>query len=118
MEHTIDAKNKIVGRLASEVATLLAGKTSPAYKPNVVLPMKVSVYNTDKIRITGKKPLQKIYRRHSGRIGNLKEESFEKLLKRDSRQILKIAIMGMLPKNRLRSQRIKQVTFYKGPKES
>lgn len=114
MEHTFDAKGKIVGRLASEIAALLIGKTSPTYQKNRVHPVKVKVFNTDLIKITGRKPVQKLYRRHSGYIGNLKEERFEHLLKRDSRQILKIAINGMLPKNRLRKQQLKNIEFFKG----
>lgn len=104
MEHKIDAKNKILGRLATEVAMLLRGKKDPSFSPSNLPSIKVFVYNTDGIKVTGKKPTQKMYRHHSGYHGGLKEETFAHLLVRDSRMILKNAVMGMLPKNRLRSK--------------
>lgn len=113
MEHVIDAKGKIVGRLASEVASLLIGKNKATYRPEKVAPMKVKVFNSDLVIITGKKASQKLYRRHSGHIGNLKEESFSSLLQRDSRQIIKYAVSGMLPKNKLRRVFLKNVLIYK-----
>ena len=114
MEYKIDATNKILGRLASEVSVLLRGKNTPAFNPTRMSSNAVVVYNTDKLRITGKKLLQKLYRRHSGHHGGLKEESLEKLMRRDSRLALRRAVMGMLPKNRLRSKLIKHLVMHKG----
>lgn len=113
--YTIDAKHKIVGRLASEIAMILMGKNKSNYQSHTVAPVKVHVYNTDLVQISGNKPKAKKYYRHSGVIGNLKEETAEHLMKRDSRQVLKYALLGMLPKNKLRPRQMKNVIFYKGP---
>ena len=115
MEYKIDAKDKILGRIATEVALLLRGKTNPGFLPNKISGNKVTVYNTDKIRVTGKKMEQKLYRRHSGYIGvGFKEEKMKDLMARDSRRVLKHAVMGMLPKNRTRAKIIKNLSLHKG----
>ena len=114
MEYKIDATNKILGRLATEVAVLLRGKNDPRFNPANFTPNQVLVYNTDKIKVTGRKEIQKLYRSHSGYPGALKEETFENLRKRDSRQTLRHAVLGMLPKNRLRSKIIKNLTLIRG----
>jgi len=115
MEHRIDASGKILGRLASEVAVLLRGKNDPRFNPANFTPNPVLVYNTDKIKVTGRKHTQKLYRRHSGYPGALKEETFENMLKRDSRKTLRQAVLGMLPKNRLRDKIIKNLKLIHGP---
>lgn len=112
-EYKLDATNKILGRLASEIARLALGKDSPSFNPAKLSRNKIVVYNTDKIKVTGKKALQKLYRRHSGYLGNLKEESLRNVLARDSRLALRHAIMGMLPKNKLRSIIIKNIILEK-----
>lgn len=112
-EYKFDATNKILGRLASEIAGLVLGKDSPNFNPAKLSHSKIVVYNTDKIKVTGKKTLQKLYRRHSGYLGNLKEESLRNILARDSRLALRHAIMGMLPKNKLRSIIIKNIILEK-----
>lgn len=114
MEHTIDASDKILGRLASEIALLLRGKENPRFDPARLTAQRVRVYNTDKIRVTGMKMQQKLYRRHSGYPGNLKEEKLGSLMARDSRIVLKKAVMGMLPKNRLRKAWIRNLVMRKG----
>lgn len=116
MEYKLDATNKILGRLASEVAILLRGKKSPRFDPAKLSPHKVTIYNTDKIRVTGKKMTQKLYRRHSGYIGRLKEEKLKDRLARDSRQVLRDAVMGMLPKNKLRKRIVQNLILLKGEK--
>lgn len=93
---------------------ILMGKNRPDYKSNQVPTVAVKVFNTDLMKVTGRKPTQKIYYRHSGVIGNLREETMEHLMKRDSRKALQIAISGMLPKNTLRPRQLKNVSFYKG----
>lgn len=112
----ISATNKILGRLASEIALALQGKTTPDFDPARLSGNKITVYNTDALRVTGKKkPLQKQYRRHSGFPGGLKEESFERMMARDSRVALRRAVAGMLPKNRLRPRMLKNLILHKGP---
>ncbi|MDO8600500.1 MAG: 50S ribosomal protein L13 [bacterium] len=112
----INADGKIVGRLASEIARMLLGKQNPSARPNAVVAEDVVVMNTDKMRVTGRKMTGKIYYRHSGYIGNLKEESLESLFKRDSREVLRRAVSGMLPKNKLRNERLKKLKMYHGEK--
>lgn len=114
MEYKIDAANKILGRLATEVSLLLRGKNEPTFEPNKLGNNKIFVYNTDKLRVTGKKISQKLYRRHSGFHGGLKEEALRSVMERDSRIALKHAIMGMLPKNKLRDRVMKNLVLIKG----
>ena len=112
--YKIDATNKVLGRLASKIAILLQGKHKPNFVPYLNTGDKVIVTNTDKIKITGKKLKKKVYYRHSGYPGGLKKITLEELMKRDSREVLKKAVWGMLPKNKLRKQRIKNLKLYKG----
>mgnify|MGYP003394270145 FL=1 len=114
MEYRIDASNKTLGRLATEIAILLRGKNNPHFDPAKLSGNKVYVSNTDKLQVTGKKIGQKIYRHHSGYHGGLKEEKLGKAMVRDSRVVLRHAVMGMLPKNRLRSRVIRNMTLAKG----
>ena len=114
MEYKIDASNKILGRLASEVAVLLRGKNDPRFNPTKLSGNTITVYNTDKIAVTGRKMSQKMYRRHSGYIGSLKEETLARVIEKDSRRVIREAVMGMLPKNRSRAKIIKNLTLVKG----
>lgn len=116
MEYHIDAKDKILGRLATEVAIKLRGKDSPSFDPSKLSGTRVVVLHTDDIKVSGRKMTQKLYRRHSGFHGGLKEESLRDLMARDSRLALRHAVMGMLPKNRLRDRIIKNLIMYKGTK--
>lgn len=104
MEYTIDAKNKTLGRLAVEIAIKLRGKDDPRFDPARLSENRVVVKNTDTIRVSGKKLIQKTYKRHSGFHGGLKQEMLRDVLFRDSRLALRRAVMGMLPKNRLRAR--------------
>ena len=113
MEYRIDATHKILGRLATEVAVLLRGKNHANFVPNRAGSARVIVVNTDKIRVTGRKLTQKIYHRHSGYLGNLKSARLEEMMARDSRVVIREAVMGMLPKNRLRRQVIKHLILHK-----
>ena len=113
MEYRIDATHKILGRLATEVAVLLRGKNRADFVPNRAGTARVIVTNTDKIRVTGNKMTQKVYYRHSGYLGNLKSARLEEMLAKDSRVVIREAVMGMLPKNRLRSQTIKNLILVK-----
>ena len=112
--YKIDATNKVLGRLASKIAILLQGKHKPNFVPYLNTGDKVIVTNTDKMKITGKKLKRKVYYRHSGYPGGLKKITLEELMKKDSREVLKKAVWGMLPKNKLRKQRIKNLKLYKG----
>jgi len=114
-DRNIDATGKILGRLAVEVATALQGKTAPDFDPARLSGNRVLVYNTDRIRVTGKKPLQKLYRHHSGYPGGLKEESLARVMARDSCVAVRHAVAGMLPKNRLRPRMLKNLILRKGP---
>lgn len=116
MEYKLNAENRILGRLASEIAILLRGKDSPRFTPAKLSGNKVIVYNTDKICVTGKKMTQKLYRRHSGYIGGLKEVKLRDRMIQDSRAVVREAVRGMLPKNRLRKRMIKNLILYKGEK--
>lgn len=116
-EHIIDAKQKILGRLAVEAANLLRGKHKPTFRPYLDEGDIVTVINTDKIRFSGRKMKQKIYYHHSGYPGGLQETSLEKLMEKDSRQVVRRAVYGMLPKNKLRDRIIKKLKLFKGEKE-
>jgi len=107
--HTIDATNKVLGRLASETAVLLRGKHKPNFWPNKDLGDYVVVKNVDKIRLTGKKLEKKIYYRHSGYLGHLKKIPLKKLFAEKPAEVLKRAVFGMLPKNKLRAKMIKRL---------
>lgn len=110
MNYTIDAKDKSLGRAASEAAAVLRGKNRPDFAPNRVPPVKAIVVNIDKIKITGKKLKQKNYTRHSGYPGSLKTFRMEEMIaKKGVSHIFKEAVYGMLPKNKLRSQMIKNL---------
>ena len=112
--HYIDAKDQILGRVATQVAKLLLGKTKPDYTPNEVTGGKVVVTNVDRIRVTGKKPTDKIYYHHTGFPKGLRAESYENLFARKPTDVLKRAVSGMLPKNRLRTPRMKNLYIYVG----
>lgn len=111
MEYRIDAKNKILGRLASEIATILQGKKSAAYAQNRVSGDKVYVTNCEHIAVTGNKRKDKIYYKHTGYVGHLKELTFEKKLARDPKSVLREAVRRMLPKNFLNQKRLKNLVF-------
>jgi large subunit ribosomal protein L13 len=107
--HTIDAAGKVLGRLAAEVALLLRGKRKADFAPYKDVGDIVVVKNVDKLKFTGKKLAQKKYYSHSGYLGGLKEITLEKLFAKDPAGVFKKAVMGMLPKNKLRSEMIKRL---------
>lgn len=112
--YTIDAKGKILGRIASEVAFVLLGKKNVSARNNKTNVGEVSVTNTDLVILSGSKEKNKMYYSHSGYIGHLKKEQAGALRARDSRELVRKAVWGMLPKNRLRKERIKHLSLYKG----
>lgn len=112
--HVVDANGKVLGRLATCVASILKGKHSARYTPHADLGDHVVVINADKIRVTGKKVLLKRYYRHTGYPGGLRSESFEDLIVKNPEKILEKAIWGMMPHNRLGRQMIKKLKVYAG----
>lgn len=111
--HFIDAKDQILGRLAVKVAVFLRGKNCSDFMPHILCQSKVVVYNIGQLRFSAKKLQQKKYYSHSGYPGGLKEKSLRSLFEKDSSQVLTRAVWGMLPKNRLRGQMIKNLEIYK-----
>ena len=111
----VDAEGKTLGRLASEVARILRGKHKPNYSPSVDVGDYVIVINAGKIRVTGRKLDQKIYYRHSGYPGGLKQIRLRDLLARHPTRVIEHAVRGMLPKNRLGRRMFKKLKVYAGP---
>jgi len=112
--YIIDATDQILGRLASEVASILRGKHKPTYTPHIDTGDFVIVVNADKVKLSGNKLDQKKYRYHSGYPGGLKEIDYRTLLQRKPEKAVEIAVKGMLPKNRLGRQMFKKLKVYKG----
>lgn len=111
----IDATGQSLGRLATKIAILLRGKHKPGFLPYVDGGDIVIVKNVDKLKITGKKIEQKVYWRHSGFPGGLKKEKMrDVILKKGKKEVLKRAVYGMLPKNKLRKRQIKRLKFKNG----
>jgi len=110
----VDAENQTLGRLATEVASVLRGKNKATFTPHLDTGDFVIVVNADKIRVSGNKPQQKLYRRHSGRPGGMKVETFEHLQERLPERIVEKAIKGMLPHNALGRQLFRKLKVYKG----
>ena len=112
--HVIDAKDKILGRLATEVARLLMGKHKPMFSPNLDVGDYVVVINAEKVRVTGNKAEQKLYYRHSGYPGGLKSISYGRLMQTDPTRAVERAVKGMLPHNRLGASMLKKLKVYAG----
>lgn len=111
MDHHIDVKGKPLGRAASEIAIILQGKKSATYAPHRLSGDKVYVKNCDGIVVTGNKGTQKIYYRHTGYVGHLKELTYEQKFAKDPRSVLRRAVRKMLPKNFLNQKRMKNLIF-------
>jgi len=105
----IDATDKALGRLASEIAVFLQGKNSANFKLENDSNEKIEIINIGKIRFTGKKMENKVYYRHSGYPGGLKKIILKDLFAKDPKEVIKKAVLGMLPKNKLRQKRIKRL---------
>lgn len=112
LEHTIDASGKSIGRVASEAAKALMGKMSAQYVPNKPLPVKVTVQNAAKLNLPERKRLGKVYTKYSGYPGGLKKETLSNLVQRKGHgEAIRMAIIRMLPNNRLRVARLKRLTI-------
>lgn len=110
----VDAKGEIVGRLASRIASVLRGKNEPTFHPAVNPQNHVIVLNADKVVFTGKKLRQKKYFRHSGYPGGIKEEAAGAMLQRKPTEVLRLAVKGMLPHNRLGDALLRNIRIYAG----
>ena len=111
--YLFDAEKKPLGRMATEIAKILSGRTKIDYKPNVDGGDSVVVINSDVLKVTGNKMQGKIYHRFSGYPGGITSLSLEEMMKRDSREVVKKAVYGMLPKNKLRKKMILRLKIYK-----
>jgi large subunit ribosomal protein L13 len=113
--YLIDAEGKTLGRLATQIADTLRGKRKPQYTPHVDTGDFVIVVNAEKIHVTGNKLDQKRYYRHSGYPGGLRSRTLREQLDRRPTEVLRVAVKGMLPKNRLARQQITKLKIYAGP---
>jgi len=112
----VDAEGKNLGRLASEIAVVLRGKNKPQYTPHTDTGDFVVVVNAEKIAVTGNKLSDRLYHRHSGYPGGLKTETLGHLLQRRPNEVLRRAVKGMMPKNRIAAQQLTKLKIYTGPK--
>ena len=112
--YVIDAEGRTLGRLATEVAMILRGKKKPIYTPHVDTGDYVIIINAEKVAVTGKKRKEKIYKRHTGYPGGLRELTFEKLQARNPEEIIRHAIKGMMPEGRLGRSMFKKLKVYAG----
>ena len=112
--YVVDAEGKILGRLATQIATVLRGKNKPIYAPHMDVGDFVIVINADKIQVTGRKLEQKMYYRHSGYPGGLRSISLRDQLQRHPERVIRSAVKGMLPKNRLGRRMLRKLKVYAG----
>lgn len=112
--YVIDAEGQRLGRLATEIANILRGKNKPTFTPHMDTGDFVIVINAEKVEVTGRKREQKLYRRHSGRPGGMKIETFDKLQSRIPERIIESAVRGMLPKNSLGRKLFTKLKVYAG----
>ena len=113
--YLVDAEGKTLGRLATQIADTLRGKRKPQYTPHVDTGDFVIVVNAEKIQVTGNKLDQKRYYRHSGYPGGIRSRTLREQLERRPTEVLRVAVKGMLPKNRLARQQITKLKIYAGP---
>ncbi len=116
--YIIDAKEKVLGKVAVKAATILRGKHKPIYTPHIDTGDYVIVVNASQVVLTGKKLEQKYYRRHSGYPGGLKSIRYDRLLKEKPKKVIELAVRGMLPKTKLGRAMLKKLRVYKGSEHS
>jgi large subunit ribosomal protein L13 len=114
--YLVNAQDKVLGRLATQIASRLRGKHKPEYTPHVDTGDFIVVVNASKLRVTGRKAQNKMYYRHSGQPGQMKETSFEKLQAKKPQLVLQLAVKGMLPKGPLGYAMLKKLKIYGGEK--
>jgi len=111
----VDASGKTLGRLATQIANTLRGKLKPEYTPHVDTGDFVVVVNAEKIHVTGNKLQDKLYHRHSGYPGGLRSRTLRDMLERRPEEVVRLAVKGMLPRNRLARQQLRKLKIYAGP---
>ena len=116
--YVVDATDKTLGRLSSQIASVLRGKNKPTYTPSMDTGDYVIVVNADKIKVTGKKMDQKMYYRHSDYVGGMKEATLKEMMAKKPEDVIKLAVKGMLPKGPLGRQMIKKFHVYAGPEHA
>ena len=116
--YVVDAADKTLGRLASELASVLRGKNKPMYAPNIDTGDYVIVINAEKVAVTGKKLDQKVYTHHTGYVGGLKSVTLKRQLETKPEEVIKHAVKGMLPKNALGRKMFKKLHVYAGPEHA
>ncbi|MDY4835885.1 MAG: 50S ribosomal protein L13 [Frisingicoccus sp.] len=116
--YVVDATDKTLGRLSSQIASVLRGKNKPTYTPSMDTGDYVIVVNADKIKVTGKKMDQKVYYRHSDYVGGMKEATLKEMMAKKPEDVIKLAVKGMLPKGPLGRQMIKKLHVYAGPEHA
>lgn len=112
--YVVDATDKTLGRLSSQIASVLRGKNKPTYTPSMDTGDYVIVINADKIKVSGKKMDQKMYYRHSDYVGGMKEATLKEMMAKKPEDVIKLAVKGMLPKGPLGRQMIKKLHVYAG----
>jgi large subunit ribosomal protein L13 len=110
----LDANGRTLGRLATQIADLLRGKRKPAYTPHIDTGDFVVVINADKVAVTGNKRADKRYYRHSGYPGGLRSRSFDEMMARRPEEVIRLAVKGMMPRNRLSRKQITKLKIYAG----
>ncbi len=113
--YVIDAAGKTLGRLSTEIASRLRGKHKPIYTPHVDCGDYIIVINAEKVKVTGNKASQKVYRHHTGYMGGLRERSYKEMMEKQPERIIEKAVKGMLPKSSLGSQMYTKLSVYAGP---
>ena len=113
--YVVDAGGKTLGRVASQVATVLRGKNKPTFTPHVDCGDYVIVINAEKVEVTGKKRKEKVYKHHTGYPGGLRETTFDKLIEKKPEEVIRHAVKGMMPKGKLGRQMYKKLKVYAGP---
>ena len=113
--HLIDASNKVLGRLATEIATILRGKNKPIFTPHMDAGDYVVVVNAERVVLTGNKLEKKTYYRHSGYVGGLKKTTAKEMLEKKPENFIKLAVKGMLPKTSLGRRQLTKLKVYAGP---
>ncbi|MDD5986480.1 MAG: 50S ribosomal protein L13 [Eubacteriales bacterium] len=116
--YVIDAEGKTLGRLASQAAAILRGKNKPIFTPHVDCGDYVIIINAEKVAVTGKKKHDKIYKRHTGYPGGLRELNFEQMMEKHPTEVVRHAIKGMMPKGKLGRQMFKKLKVYAGPEHN
>jgi len=114
----IDAKDKTLGRMATEIARRLRGKHKPEYTPHVDTGDYIVVVNAEKVQVTGNKQKDKMYHRHTGYPGGLKSMSFEKMIQSHPERLIELTVKGMLPKNPLGRAMLKKLKIFAGPEHN